>query len=32
VLDQDIDRAVDAERARRTKSRSDSEHQRRTAG
>ncbi len=32
VLDQDIERAVDAERARRTKSRSDSEHQRRTAG
>ena len=32
VLDQDIERAVDAKRARRTKSRSDSEHQRRSAG
>ena len=32
VLDQDIERAVDAERTRRTKRRSDSEHQRRRAG
>lgn len=32
VLDQDIERAVDAERARRTRGQSDSEHQRRRAG